>query len=473
MKRALSTMAGLLIVSAAWSARAVEAQTIQELILRSKPAVVLVTARVEAEVTLDCGAGLVTVKPPAYQQTGTAWFIEGRGYLITNAHVVDPAHRRPSWVAHELKKSAVDQACVDPALARRGLVRGQEPDLEDEIRRRVDLRRVEPRLVPQITVALSNGKMFPAEVVKFSPPLLLDASGQPASDSGRDLALLRVEEGSYPALEPARRHVEIGDPVHILGFPGVVLSHELLRRTAAPQPSVTTGTVSGFNQDAIGQDVIQTDAPAAYGNSGGPAIGHTGPVVGVLTFVSASRASGTLVQGFNFLIPAGDVLKFLEGTVVSRPGESRFSEVWVVGLRHLFTGRFQAAAARFREANALLADLPDVQNALTEAETRMKEPRPFPWAWATLGIALASMAGYGTIWYRRWQRNRFRIQTAEVVRMLEKGLHPLLLDVRKEAVARASPFRIPGAIYISPEALERGELGVEVDPERPVVAYCS
>ena len=53
---------------------------------------------------------------------------------------------------------------------------------------------------------------------------------------------------------------------------------------------------------------MQTDAPAAHGNSGGPAIGADAAVLGVMTFTTLS-AQGAVVQGFNFLIPAWDVLK--------------------------------------------------------------------------------------------------------------------------------------------------------------------
>src|SRR5438093_13772687 len=88
----------------------------QEATLRAKPAVALITARVDAEVTINCGQGPVTVKPRPFVETGTGWFVDGRGWVITNAHVIDPAYRLPPWVAHELKKSATDQPRVDPAL---------------------------------------------------------------------------------------------------------------------------------------------------------------------------------------------------------------------------------------------------------------------------------------------------------------------------------------------------------------------
>jgi hypothetical protein len=75
--------------------------TVQEALLRAKPAVALVTARVDAEITMNCGKGPVTVKPPPFVETGTGWFVDGRGWVDTNAHVVDPVHRNPPWVAHE------------------------------------------------------------------------------------------------------------------------------------------------------------------------------------------------------------------------------------------------------------------------------------------------------------------------------------------------------------------------------------
>src|SRR4029077_2471951 len=177
---------------------------------------------------------------------------------------------------------------------------------------------------PQITAMLSNGAKLRAEVKKFSPLLLLDNAGKPLPDSGRDLALLRVADGLYPAIGLSKRDPQIGDPVHILGFPGVVLAHELLNQSALLEASVTNGAVSGIKQDQIGQDLVQTDASASHGNSGGPGVNNEAELVGGMVAVTLSPSGGSIVQGFNFLIPAKDVIKFLEGTDVTKPGESKF-----------------------------------------------------------------------------------------------------------------------------------------------------
>jgi S1-C subfamily serine protease/rhodanese-related sulfurtransferase len=451
--------------------------TAQEAILRAKPAVALVTARVDAEITMNCGRGPVTARPAPFVETGTGWFVDGRGWIITNAHVVDPAHTLPPWVTHELKKKAIDQACVDPALRAQGLMRGQRPDVEEQIRRQASERALATaKLVPQpqVTVLLSNGVSLPAEVVKFSPPLLLDATGRPFKESGRDLALLRIKEGAYPAIGLATRDAQIGDPVHILGFPGVVLSHELLNQSATLEASVTNGAVSGFKQDAIGQDVIQTDAPAAHGNSGGPAVGQDASLVGVLTFVSLSPTGGAIVQGFNFLIPARDVRKFLEGTSV-KAGESRFNGVWAAGIDALFNERYSTALARFQEANTLLPNLTDVKRALAEADQKVKNPppRPFPWAWATLGVSLLSAGAYGGMFARRWWKNRFRILPAQVIGAIEDGRNPVLVDVRTKTDYETSPLRLPGAVRLDPDAVMAGEFSLTADPGQLIIAYCT
>src|SRR5215467_5880597 len=141
------------------------ALSVQEAILRAKPAVALITARIDAEVTLNCGAGPVNVQPRPFVETGTGWFIDGRGWLITNAHVVDPVHRQPAWVTHELKKMAIETGCVDPALRSRGLMKGARPDVEDQIRRDASARAIDGAKVnatKQLIVSLSNGVKLPA-----------------------------------------------------------------------------------------------------------------------------------------------------------------------------------------------------------------------------------------------------------------------------------------------------------------------
>jgi hypothetical protein len=59
-------------------------------------------------------------------------------FLVTTRTVVDPPTDAHPWVtSHELKKTAIEEGCVQSGLRRKGLVRGQRPDVEETIRRQV------------------------------------------------------------------------------------------------------------------------------------------------------------------------------------------------------------------------------------------------------------------------------------------------------------------------------------------------
>src|SRR2546428_85878 len=119
---------------------------------------------------------------------------------------------------------------------------------------------------PSLPVILSRGLGLPATVGRYRPPVAGEGM------SGRNLALLKLDAADMPSLTLGdSSNAKIGDKLHILGFPGVVVSHELLSASAQVEASVTNGEISGFKQDIANQPVIQTDAPAAWGDSGGAA----------------------------------------------------------------------------------------------------------------------------------------------------------------------------------------------------------
>jgi hypothetical protein len=411
-----------------------------------------------------------------FRETGTGWFIDGSGWVVTNGHVVQPAYETPRWLVNQQAQRAVTTACLPKALERARLTPGERPDAEDAVKRKLldtVLPTAKVNLLPQVFVLVSNGNRVKAEVKKYSPPV----STEPGAMSGRDLALLKIPGDGFPVLALAdSKAAQIGDPIHIVGFPGVVLSHELLNASASMEASVTNGAVSGFKQDKVGHPVIQTDAPAAWGNSGGPAIDDRGAVVGVLTFVSlAPGPEGSIVQGFNFIIPSEAVKGFVQDTPVKVGGMGKFNPIWYAGLRAFFGDDWKGAVQKFEQADGQLPNLPDVKRMLAEARDKVKNPppRPFPWFWVALGVTFVSAGGYGAQFYIRWQRNRYRIHPSEVIRLLEGGKQPTVLDVRRTDAYEALPLKIPGSVRLAPEELESGISGLELDTTRPVVAYCT
>src|SRR3989449_2359238 len=427
--------------------------SVQETVLRAKPAVLLVLAEVTSEVTVTCPTGGPRrVTPVPFRETGTGWFISPSGWVVTNGHVVSPAHRPHKGIAEQQIEQGVRQACGDV----------------DDAATAAAIRGAKIKLAPSISVILSNGIRFPATVVKYSPPV----AGQ--GMSGRDLALVKLEAADMPSLALGdSSNAQIGDRLHILGFPGVVLSHELLNASAKVEASVTSGAISGFKQDVTNQPVIQTDAPAAWGNSGGPAVSSGGEVLGVLTFVSdAGTDEGGIVQGFNFVIPSAAVREFLTGADVPLDEPSRFNTAWHAGLSAYFSGDYARAEKHFAEANRLIPELPDVRRLAAEAKN--PPPKPFPWAAVAAVVTALSLGGYAGMWGFYWRRNRYRIRPSEVMRLLETSRErPIILDVRDAATYAKSPVRIPDARHITPRELETGVTALKIEPTRVVVAYCT
>jgi rhodanese-related sulfurtransferase len=90
-----------------------------------------------------------------------------------------------------------------------------------------------------------------------------------------------------------------------------------------------------------------------------------------------------------------------------------------------------------------------------------------------IAVTLLSACGYGAQFYLRWQKNRYRIRPAEVVRLKEDGKQPVILDVRKNDAYEILPLQIPDSVRLSPEELDSGIAGLELDVNRPVVTYCT
>jgi len=153
----------------------------------------------------------------------------------------------------------------------------------------------------EITVALSDGREFPAKVV--------------LKDDQSDLAVLRLDAKGvqFPSIVFADSDsLEVGDLVLAIGDPFGV------------GQTVTSGIVSALARTQVGisdyQFFIQTDAAINPGNSGGALVDMDGKLVGINTAIF-SRSGGS--HGIGFAIPSNMVRLVvqaaLKGGKVQRP----------------------------------------------------------------------------------------------------------------------------------------------------------
>jgi len=113
--------------------------------------------------------------------------------------------------------------------------------------------------------------------------------------------------------------------------------------------------------------------------------------------------------------------------------------------------------------------------SLAEAEDKITHPppRPFPWARALAAVGVVVLVLGGLALGRRAVNDRLRLTPAEVVRLFDQGAAPLVVDARAPGVYRASPFRIPGAVRVSPDHTTEDLDALAPEHARTVIAYAT
>jgi serine protease Do len=165
--------------------------------------------------------------------------------------------------------------------------------------------------------------------------------------------------------------LHLGQALFVIGFPGVVISHELLSRATQYEPSITTGRVSGFKEDIGGQRVIQTDAAIIQGNSGGPVFDDRGQVIGAATFTSLQ--GDQVVQGFNFLIPVETIQEAARKAGVTPRGDSMFTRLWNHGVDLYVRDLHYRAYRNMSAADRIHPGFPDVERVREDCDIKHKE----------------------------------------------------------------------------------------------------
>jgi len=401
---AIGVAAWLLAIGVPAAPDAATEAELQSAVFRAKPAVVMIAVRVAAMAAVRCTDGTTTaVRPGAIGELGSGSIIHPDGWIVTNGHVVQPYQEGAAGpFAVELLEKAVASGCgaeLDPLPAAERAQRVRALAATEENRRGLALDRT-------LEVHLSNGKSYPADVKFYSPPAYVvvgattDASGNSRKEHGRDVAILKIEDRDLPVVRLARHSTDLhlGQALFVIGFPGVVASHELLSRATQYEPSITTGRVSGFKEDVGGQRVIQTDAAIIQGNSGGPVFDDRGQVIGAATFTSLQGEQ--VVQGFNFLIPVETIQEAARKAGVAPKGDSKFTRLWNHGVDLYIRDLHYRAYRNMSAANRIHPGFPDVDRVREDCDIKHKEQGYLhreEVQWAVMGALL--LAGVACIWF--------------------------------------------------------------------------
>ncbi len=380
-ERTITTRAlALVIAGTAWllvagTPAAPDAATESELqsaVFRAKPAVVMIMVRIGATATVRCSDGsTAVVRPGSIGELGSGSIIHPDGWIVTNGHVVQPYQEGADGAfAAELLENAVASACAAELDGLSGAMHTQRIRAlaaSPENRGGLALERT-------LQVHLSNGKSYPAEVKFYSPPAYVvvatatDASGISRTEHGRDVAILKIEDKELPVVRLARHSTDLhlGQALFVIGYPGVVVSHELLSRATQYEPSITTGRISGFKEDIGGQRVLQTDRKAG----------------------------------------------------VTPKGDSMFTRLWNHGVDLYIRDLHYRAYRNMSAANRIHPGFPDVERVREDCDIKHKEQGYLhreEYQWALMGTLL--LGGIAGVWFGgRWVMVATRQHLRSIIR---------------------------------------------------------
>jgi len=138
----------------------------------------------------------------------------------------------------------------------------------------------------RLGVIFADGTETAAEIVSVQPD--------------QDLAVIRalsIPDDLTPATLASTRDLRVGDRVIAVGFPFGI------------GPSLSSGVVSGLGREyqtpegeRVLSNLIQFDAAANPGNSGGPLVNADGHVVGIVTAILNPTAQRVFI-GIGFAVP--------------------------------------------------------------------------------------------------------------------------------------------------------------------------
>lgn len=297
----------------------------------------------------------------------TGWWVTPDGHMVTAAHCVHPDTK---VTAEAFAKQAQEDLGADDERIAKEILKGVDADDElksktAELLTKFNTEHLKLRDLSEVTtVQLAQ----PGGTVDTTRPLTAEVVVKGENYPGKDVAILKVPgQRNLPTLElGADSDVQVGSSLYIDGFPGTITKEETLSPGSRLQPAFTQGPINAQRTTQQGVPYFQTQAPAYGGNSGGPVVGDSGRVVGILIATLGDGEGGT-AQNEQLVLPVSVVKEKLAERNV-QPVASPTSVEYNAALDLFYKRHYKKALPKFREVQNLAPAHPYVAKYISDSQ---------------------------------------------------------------------------------------------------------
>ncbi|WHY85520.1 S1C family serine protease [Neobacillus novalis] len=284
--------------------------------------------------------------------SGSGAIISSNGYIVTNAHVVEFAKMKDEDIANEAFKQLVaimaDYFKEDYKVAYDYLVAYTQY---------TDIKKVTKVILP-------GGDILDGEIKSYGAPI----------NEGKDVAVVKIEGKNLPTIPLGDSDdIQNQDNIWVSGYPAAGDS-DLLSPDSSLVSSMNAGQISATSKKTEqGSPVIQINAAATHGNSGGPVINEKGQIIGLLTF-RGDTVNGQEVQGFNFAVPVNTVKEFVNQAGVKN-FKSDTDKLFKEGLDLYWGGYYKHALAKFEAVQRIYPNHSEIKQYIANSEKKMSSSK--------------------------------------------------------------------------------------------------
>ncbi|WP_066067394.1 serine protease [Neobacillus soli] len=302
--------------------------------------------------------------------SGSGAIISSDGYIVTNAHVVEQSKMDDAGITSAAFKQLVtimaDHYKIDYEVAYKYMVKHTQY---------TGIKKV-------LKVILPGGDILDGEIKSYGAPI----------NEGKDVAVLKVEGKNLPTLPLGNSdNIQNQENIWVSGYPAAGDS-ELLSPDSSLVSSMNAGQISATSKKTEqGSPVIQLNAAATHGNSGGPVINEKGQIVGLLTF-RGDTVNGQEVQGFNFAVPVNTVKEFVNQAGVKNTN-SDTDKLYKEGLALYWGGYYKHALDKFEAVQRIYPNHSEIKQYIANSEKKMGSSKTLWSDYTTLFYIVDGVSG--------------------------------------------------------------------------------